>query len=229
MLSVILPARNEEKNIGLLLEETLSFLQDLQAGFEILIIDDGSEDRTRELALSYRQKHPNIHVISHARNLGYGAALCSGFSQTREDLVFFMDSDRQFDIRNLEPFLKEIPHYDFIIGYRKERKDSLVRLLNAFLFRQAARLFFGIRVKDVNCAFKLFHSRVIQSLSLSSSGALINLEIMALAQKGGYKFLELPVSHFPRKAGKQTGGNLVVVLKAMLNIFSLWWKLKQGS
>ena len=229
MLSVILPARNEEKNIGLLLEETLSFLQDLQAGFEILIIDDGSEDRTRELALSYRQKHPNIRVISHARNLGPGCAVSSGFSQTREDLVFFMDSDRQFDIRNLEPFLKEIPHYDFIIGYRRERKDSFVRLLNAFLFNQAAKLLFGVQAKDVNCAFKLFHSRVIQDLSLSSSGALINLEILALAQKRGYKFLELPVGHFPRKAGKQTGGNLVVVLKAMLNIFSLWWKLKQGS
>ncbi len=227
MLSVVLPAYNEEKNIKPLLEEALSFLGALPLEFEVLVVNDGSSDRTYEVALSYQQKHSNVRVISHSKNRGYGAALRSGFAHARGDLIFFMDSDRQFDIRDIQPFLKEIPRYDFLIGYRKKRRDPFMRRLNALFFNQTMRLLLGIRVKDINCAFKLFHSNVIKSLPLSSSGALINAEILALLKKKGHTFRELPVNHLPRQAGKPTGGNPIVVLKALCGLFSLWWSIRK--
>jgi len=225
MISIVLPAYNEEKNIGPAIDEISDFLNEINKSFEIIAVDDGSKDNTAEILEKYREKY-HITVITHPKNLGYGTALRSGFAKAGGDLIFFTDSDRQFDIRDLKVFLEKIENYDFIIGYRKSRKDSFWRIFYASIFRFLSHLLFDVNVKDGDCAFKLFKKHVLKSLSLVSMGALINLEILAKAKKKNYKFIELPVKHFPRQYGKQTGGSPKVLFKALFNIFLLWMKIR---
>ena len=228
MISVILPIYNEEKNIKKSIDCVVDFFYKrnnlLPEAFEIIAVNDGSKDKTKDILNSYSGVE-NIHIVSHIKNLGYGSALRSGFDMAQGDLIFFTDSDCQFDINDLVKFTKEIKNYDFIIGYRKNRKDSKIRIFNGFLLRLAAGFLFGIKVKDVDCAFKLFKKEIIKSLTLCERGALINLEILALAQKKHYKFLELPVSHFYRTEGNPTGGNLKVIFLAAYNFLWLWVRI----
>jgi len=228
MISIVLPAYNEEKNIKKTVDSIFDFFikkdKLYSELFEIIVVNDGSKDKTADILDGYKSIK-NVQVISHQKNLGYGAALRSGFDAAKGDLIFFTDSDCQFDIKDIDDFLKEIKNYDFVIGYRKNRKDSQVRIFNGFLLRLAARFLFGVKVRDVDCAFKLFKKEVIKSLILSENGALINLEILALAQKKHYKFLELPVSHFYRTEGNPTGGNLKVIFLAAYNLLGLWMRI----
>jgi len=226
MISVILPAYNEEENIAFLINDISSFFKQKKWQYEIIVVNDGSKDKTAEILNNYK-KRENIRIITHKKNLGYGAALRSGFLKARGDLVFFTDADRQFNIQDITPFVKKIKDYDFVVGFRKKRSDPFYRIFYAKVFAVIARIFFKVKVKDVDCAFKLFKKNVLSNLKLESNGALINLEIFALARKKNYKFTELPVNHFPRKKGKQTGGNFKVLFKAFLNIFRLWLKLRK--
>lgn len=226
MISVIIPVYNEEKNVALAIDGIFDFFKKNNLAFEIIAVNDGSKDKTAVVLEEYRKKK-NIVVVLHEKNLGYGAALRSGFLKAKGDLVFFTDSDRQFDIKDIAPFLEKIKEADFVIGYRKNRKDPFIRLLCARIFGFAALIFFGVKVKDVDCAFKLFKRYVLFDLKLVSSGALINLEILAKAKKRGYKFIELPVDHFERKEGMPTGGSFKVVFKAILQFFLLWRDINQ--
>jgi glycosyltransferase involved in cell wall biosynthesis len=225
MISIIIPVYNEEKNISFVIDSILLLFKKINLPFEVIAVNDGSEDKTEKILENYK-KITDIIVVSHKKNLGYGAALRSGFLKATGDLIFFTDSDRQFNIKDILPFLDNIKGNDFIIGYRKDRKDSRKRILFATIFRFAARVFFEVRVRDVDCAFKLFKNYVLSDIKLISDGALINLEILAKAKIRGYKFIELPVSHFKRVEGKQTGGSLRVIFKAISQFFSLWQNVK---
>jgi len=227
MLSIILPAYNEEKNIELTLNDISDFIKKLQIPFEIIVVNDGSKDHTTEILNICAKKFENLNIVTHPKNLGYGTALRSGFAKAEGDLIFFTDSDHQFDIQDIVSFLEKIKEYDFVVGYRKNRQDPYFRILYASIFRLLTHFLFGVKVHDVNCAFKLFRKEVIKGLPLISSGALINLEIFTLAKKKGYKFIELPVKHFPRQSGRQTGGNIKVLLKAVFNVFFLWLRIQK--
>jgi len=226
LLSVVLPVFNEESNAEKAIASISDFLKKKKIKAEIIIVNDGSTDSTAKILERIGQRAKNLTTLTHKKNLGYGAALRSGFGRAHGELIFFTDSDCQFDIKEIDNFLPRIKDYDFVVGYRKKRKDPFLRLICAFFFRGIAELFFGIKVRDVNCAFKLFRADALKSLNLFSSGALINLEIFASAKSKRYKFFEMPVTHYPRTAGKQTGGSFMVLLKAFLNIFVLRLKIK---
>lgn len=219
MISVILPIYNEEKNIKKVIDDIFVFFAIKQLDFEIIAVNDGSKDKTREILESYK----NITIVTHVENMGYGAALRSGFEVAKGDLIFFTDSDNQFDINEFKLLSEKISDYDFVVGYRKKRHDPLHRIIYAQIFRFIARIFFNIRVKDVDCAFKLFKSYVLSEMQLNQSGLLINLEIFVLSKRKGYKFVEVPVRHFPRKLGKQTCGNFSIILRSVLNLFIFWF------
>jgi len=229
MLSVILPAFNEGKNIAETIKEISSFLLERHIDYEIVAVNDGSRDKTEDVLKECLGKYKGLTIVTHPKNLGYGAALRSGFEKARGDLIFFTDSDRQFDIQDIVPFFEKIKEYDFVVGYRKNRQDPWHRILYAKIFRYIAWFFFGINVKDVDCAFKLFKKEIIKDANLTSEGALINLEIFAHAKKGGFKFVQVPVGHFPRKEGAQTGGNAKVLKKALLNLFPLWLRVYKND
>jgi glycosyltransferase involved in cell wall biosynthesis len=189
--------------------------------YEIILVNDGSTDNTLEIMNMYKNDPRIIHV-KHSKNLGYGAALRSGFRTATKDWVFIMDADRQFDIRDLDKFEPYSPSYDAIVGYRYERKDSFSRKLNARIYKIAMRLLFGIEVRDIDCAFKLIKRSVLDKLELVSSGAFISSELFIRLKVETDKVIELPVNHRPRLYGKSTGSKGKVVLRAMKEVASFF-------
>ena len=225
-LSLVLPAFNEEENIGEVTREALATLPRFADTFQIIIVDDGSRDRTAEVAAGIARQDSRVRVISHQRNRGYGAALVTGFNATTGDYVMFMDADRQFDINDLRLLTPFAQDYDIVAGFRMERNDPLHRRVFAETFNVAVRVLFGVHMRDIDCAFKLFRGDMLRSLPLSAPGALINTEIQAKARRQKARVQQVGVHHYPRVAGSQTGGNPRVILRAMRETLVLWWKMR---
>jgi len=225
-ISLVLPAHNEEPNIRTVVEEAKEVLPTAFTGYEVIVVNDGSKDRTLEIAQAMAEEDEHVRVVNHPVNRGYGAALTSGFNAATGDFIMFMDSDRQFDIKdvhNLTPFVDE---HDIVAGYRIKRNDPAHRLLNAWIFGMAVKLMFDLRVKDVDCAFKIFHADVLRGINLESPGALINTEILAKARVQGRTLTQVGVNHYPRLEGEQSGASLKVVMRAFREIIRLWWRMK---
>lgn len=225
-LSVFFPCYNEEKNMTKLVEQTLEVLGDLVEDYQIIIVNDGSTDRTQEVAEELAFRHKNVEVQNHPTNQGYGAALRTGFKSANRELVFYTDGDNQFDIRELSLLLSVRDKYDIISGYRIKRQDQFIRKLNAGIFNIALLLLFGLRIKDVDCAFKLYKRELFDQIEILSQGALVDAEILIKARKLGYTIGQVGVHHYPRVAGKQTGASLKVILRAFKEILKLRLKIK---
>lgn len=226
-LSVFFPAYNEEKNIGQVVKSAVKILEDLALRYEILVIDDGSQDKTAEEANRMTKQNKNIFLIKHEANKGYGAALKTGFNSAKYQLIAFNDGDGQFDFADIKKFIPKLINNNLVIGYRVRRSDSFIRLVNAKLYSWFLRLLFGLKVKDIDCGFKVVKKEVIQKIPpLQSNGALISAELLIKAQKAGFKIGEVGVSHYPRTAGKPTGANLGVILRMFKEVVKLYQTLK---
>lgn len=214
-ISIVFPAYNEEANLKHVLKDALEVGSDLNVPFEIIVVNDGSTDSTKSYVESLQKKNKNVALINHEINKGYGQTLVDGFRAAKHEWVFFSDSDRQFDLREinkLKPFTNDA---DLIIGYRENRKDNGMRKFNAYLFRLTARVIFNLKFKDIDCAFKLIKKEVIDEIELNSTSALINTELLHKSSRKNYKIVEVPVTHFPRVEGKATGANPIVIGKAI--------------
>lgn len=220
-LSLILPAHNEAGNLERVVGSCIGVLNESIPDWEMIVVDDGSTDATPEIADGLAARDTRIRVAHHPQNRGYGSAWRSGFAEARGAYLMCMDSDGQFDLNDISLLLPYVNHYDIVAGYRTERQDPPHRKLNAAIFHLAARILFGIHLRDLDCAFKIFSAGLIHSLPLSSPGALINLEIFALAGLKRASVVEVGVHHYPRQAGEPTGAKLSVVLQAMMEIFVL--------
>ncbi|MFC1540574.1 glycosyltransferase family 2 protein [Candidatus Margulisiibacteriota bacterium] len=222
-ISCLFPMYNEEGNVLAVVTDALSQLGKVCDEFEVIIVNDGSRDRTRQIAEQLAREDRRVRVINHLKNQGYGAALCTGFAAARYDLIFQSDGDNQFyfeDIGRLLPFVND---YDFVIGYRIKRGDPLPRLLLAFFYRTLLWSMFGLRLRDANCAFKFYNKSILDQLDLKSSSAVINGEIFAKARQLGYdRIKEVGVRHRPRQSGRQTGGSFRVLWSALTSILGLW-------
>jgi glycosyltransferase involved in cell wall biosynthesis len=224
--SVVMPAHNEEANIEAVVRSCLEVLPALARDFEIVVVDDGSRDSTPQILDRLAHEDEHVIAIHHEINRGYGDALMTGFANTRGEYVMFMDSDRQFDIADLERFLPYVGAYDVVAGYRIKRQDPPLRLLYANIFNMAVRVFFGIRVRDIDCAFKVFRGDLLRGMRLEIGGALINTEMLAKARKQGATLTEVGVHHYPRLVGAQSGGSFKVVFRAMRSFFRLWVRMR---
>jgi glycosyltransferase involved in cell wall biosynthesis len=226
-LSVVLPAFNEEANIERVVRECTAYLTDRVPDHELLAVDDGSRDQTGEILDRLVTEVPRLRSLRHLQNRGYGAALRTGFAASAKRFVFYMDSDGQFDIRDLDLLLPLVTDADHIVtGFRIERRDPFIRRLNARLFnRFLVRLLLGVRVRDLNCAFKIVPKRVLEQLTLESTGALINAEIFGRALRRGVRVKEVGVHHYPRTGGMQTGARPSVILRAFYDLVRLRGKI----
>jgi glycosyltransferase involved in cell wall biosynthesis len=220
-ISVFFPCYNEQENITRVVEQALTVLQDINADFEIIIVNDGSSDRTGEIADEIVAKNRKVKVVHHHENLGYGAALQSGFKAATKKLVFYTDGDGQFDINEMPPLLQSMEKYDIVSCYRLNRQDSIMRRINGWCWTKLVCLLFNMKVRDIDCAFKLYKREIFDKIKMSSTGALIDAEILARAVRSGYSITQRGVHHYPRKAGKQTGANLKVILRAFKELFKL--------
>jgi glycosyltransferase involved in cell wall biosynthesis len=243
-LSVFFPCYNEQDNIVRVVRQATKVLESIGADFEIIIVNDGSSDKTGEVADSLAGTNNRIRAVHHPRNLGYGAALQTGFRRATKPLVFFTDGDGQFDIEEIKALLAMMEpqrfsatehtedtekKYDIVCGYRLNRRDPFVRKLNGWLWTKLVCLLFGMKIRDIDCAFKLFRRDVIEHIKMESSGALISAEILARATRAGYKITEVGVHHYPRTAGRQTGAKLRVILRAFKELFKLYSKIRKGE
>jgi glycosyltransferase involved in cell wall biosynthesis len=227
-ISLFYPMYNEEGNIELAVRRAHEVLGPLTSAYEIIIVNDGSTDRTGEIAVRLARESPRVRVVAHENNLGYGAALRSGIGAARLPLIFYTDGDNQFDLGELPSLLPLLAGAHIVTGYRFNRQDGLIRLLNARIFNFASGLLFGFCVKDINCAFKIYRKEIFSRMRLLTTGAIIDLEILAKAKSLGYRIREVGVSHYPRRAGSQTGARSSVILRAMREIlrlrFDLWFR-----
>ncbi|HUP27623.1 MAG TPA: glycosyltransferase family 2 protein [Chloroflexia bacterium] len=225
-ISLVLPAHNEEPNIRAVVEEAAQVLPTAFTDYEIVVVNDGSKDRTLEIAQALASDNPHVRVVNHPVNRGYGAAVTSGFNAATGDYIMFMDSDRQFDINDIHLLTPFVGQYDIVAGYRIKRNDPAHRLLNAKLFGTAVRLLFDINVRDIDCAFKIMRGEVLRGINLESPGALINTEILAKANVQGCNLTQVGVNHYPRLEGEQSGANLKVVFRAFWEMIRLWWRMR---
>lgn len=203
-LSIFFPAYNEEDNIALMVRDALKIAPQVSDDFEIIVVDDGSSDRTAQVVREISKEFPQVRLVSHDKNKGYGAALKTGMESATKDYVFYCDSDNQFDVFELPRLVELIDGADLVIGYRLSRQDPWMRIVMARVYNLLARLLFGLRVKDVDCGFKLFRRRILDQLPLTlrSKGYLLETALLVKAQKAGLIIKEVGVRHRPRARGR---------------------------
>jgi glycosyltransferase involved in cell wall biosynthesis len=195
------------------------------------MVDDGSSDNTLKIAEQLAKKDPRMRVITHQPNRGYGAALRAGFMNAKYNRVVFTDGDGQFNFSEITKFIEQIENTDVVIGYRKKRRDENLfkRLLLMYLLKVWDLILFRFYFRDIDCAFKMFKKEALDEIMpLRSEGALISTEILAKAKRKGLKITEVGVTHYPRQRGHQTGADLPVITRAVLESLILWYDLHYG-
>jgi glycosyltransferase involved in cell wall biosynthesis len=220
-ISVFFPCYNEQDNVERTVHNALAVLEKLNADFEVIIVNDGSRDDTARIADEIAARNGRVKVVHHHTNLGYGAALISGFKAATKVLVFYTDGDGQFDINEMPPLLTLMEKYDIVSCFRLNRQDPFIRRLNGWAWTKLVCFLFGMKIRDIDCAFKLYKTEIFENIELSSTGALIDAEILARAVRKGYSITQKGVHHYPRTAGAQTGANLKVILRAFKELFKL--------
>lgn len=222
-LSLVFPAHDEQDNIGDTIRRARQTLRALGRSGEIIVVDDGSTDNTARVAAAAG----GVRLLQHPRNRGYGAALRTGFAAARGQRVFFSDADQQFDLSQLAVLLAAPG--DVVIGYRAPRQDPLHRRLSARAWGRLVGQLFQLGVRDVNCAFKLMDRRVLDSITLASDGAFINTELLVRARAAGFSVHEVPVRHYPRRNGQQSGNRPDVVFRAFWELGRLHRSLPERT
>lgn len=220
-LSIFVPAFNEAGNIEACLKSANEIANQISDKYEILLVDDGSADQTIAIAKNLQAQNSNIKIVQHESNQGYGTALQTGIKNCQYEYIFFTDADLQFDLSELHSFLPYVPDFDVVIGYRYNRQDPFIRILNAKAWNLLIKLFFQLKIKDINCAFKLFKKEVIQKIDIHSKGAMVSAEILIKLRQHNVSIMELPVKHMPRKWGSATGAKISVILLAIKELIRI--------
>jgi glycosyltransferase involved in cell wall biosynthesis len=213
-LSIVLPCFDEEENVAGAIWEATEAAKLVAQAHEIIVVDDGSTDGTLDAALEQAGCDPRVRVVVHEHNRGYGAALWSGIALAHMDWVFLTDGDLQFDLTDLRLFLPLAPEHDLLKGYRLDRQDPIHRRIKAAAWNWLVRRVLGVRVGDVDCAFKLVRSELLEQIELTSEGAMVSPELILKAQRLGARIAELGVHHRPRRAGRSSGANPRVIARA---------------
>ena len=228
-LSYFFPAHNEEANLEGLVEEALETLPAIAETFEIIAVNDGSKDRTREIADRLAAEHPDVvRVVHHEVNRGYGGALRSGFEASRYELLAFTDGDRQFRIADLARLTERLAgpdRPDVVVGFRIKRADPVIRIVYARTYKLANRIFFGLRVRDVDCACKLFRREALEGVRVESGGAFFSAELLIKIGEQGRSVVEVGVPHYARTAGSPTGAKPSVIWRAVKDFWMLRLRL----
>lgn len=220
-LSVFFPAYNEQDIIAKTVENASRAVAPLADDYEIIVVDDGSQDRTAAVVEDLARRDPRVRLVSHPQNQGYGAALRTGFANARKELVFFSDADGQFDLAELSGLLPMLKRAPVVLGYRIRRSDPVYRLFIAKVYNIVIRLTFGLRVRDIDCAFKLFQRSVLEGVELESDGAFISSELLIKLRRKQTPMVERGVHHYPRTTGASKGATPAVILKTIRDVVQL--------
>lgn len=228
-LSIFFPCHNEEANVERTTRDAVAAASALTSDYEVIIVNDGSRDRTGEIADRLARELPSVRVVHHAVNRGYGGALQSGYRAATKQWVFYTDGDGQFDVKELAGLLPLLKDHDAVSAYRAERAEGLMRRFNAAGWTALVNLVFGMRLRDIDCAFKVFPRALFDHISMRSTGALIDAEVLAKATNLGLRIAQAPVSHRPRTAGVQSGASVRVIVRAFAELFRLRRSIARGQ
>jgi len=220
-VSIVLPAYDEEPNIAEAVAQATRTADRLVVEHEVIVVDDGSTDRTAAIVGEVAAKDPRVRLVTHPANRGYGEALRSGFLAAELDFVFFTDADLQFDMDELERFLPYAGTVDVVAGYRVNRQDTFMRRMNAYGWNILVRMLFYVPVRDIDCAFKLFDRRALAAVDIESVGAMVNTELMVKLGRRGASVVEIGVHHRPRRAGRARGASPRVIATAFREVMRL--------
>jgi cellulose synthase/poly-beta-1,6-N-acetylglucosamine synthase-like glycosyltransferase len=227
-ISVFLPCHNEEGNIERVVAALESELPRIALRHEIIVVDDGSRDRTGEIADRLGAANPRLKVVHHPLNSGYGAAVISGIHACSQPWAALCDGDGQFEASDIARLAARVPEYDVVVGRRIHRADPLMRRINGKAWTVLMRILLGIRLGDIDCGLKLFRRDLLEGIDLQAKGAMISAELMAQLAGRGAKICEVDVHHLPRLAGEQSGASLKVIARAFRELFLLYGRLRQA-
>jgi glycosyltransferase involved in cell wall biosynthesis len=227
-LSVFFPAYNEENNIEETIRRALMIVPRVAQKWEILVIDDGSTDKTAKVLSRITKNYVSVNVITHATNKGYGEALKTGLYNSKYEWIVFTDGDGQFDFSEISKMIENIDQASLVVGYRINRQDPVARKILGWGWTFLTNFLLRIQVRDVDCGFKLIKKEVVDKIPRleSSRGGMISPELLAKTRRAGYKISEVGVHHYSRRNGLQTGANLKVIINSFFDLGKLWRSLK---
>lgn len=223
-ISVFFPAYNDEKTIHKLIVGATEILKPLTDDYEIIVIEDGSPDNVGKIADEIAEKDKHVKVVHHKKNKGYGGALKSGFKAATKDYIFYTDGDAQYDIKELPNLLKYKDYYDIVSGYKRNRGDQFYRMILGKLYSNTARMMFNIKIRDMDCAFKLFKSHIVKDLDVKSDGGFSCVELWHKINRIDYKIKEVPVSHYEREHGESQFFSFSRVFSTLSDFTKGWFK-----
>lgn len=226
-ISAVLPAHNEEENVEKAVRDTTAALEQLGCDYEVIVVDDGSRDRTADVVRRLMPEFPRLRLVQHPVNRGYGGALRTGFASATKELIFLTPSDNQFDPREITKLLPLIQEADIVNPYRAERRDPKHRQLNALGWNWLMKVLFGYLARDIDCGFKLLRHEMLDHITLTHDSALLDTELLVKAKRKGFRIAETPVTHYPRIAGSQTGASPRVIFRAFRDLFIFWWRVNR--
>lgn len=217
-VSFFCPAYNDEKNLPVLVPHVSEFLKEITDVYEIIIVHDGSPDKTGPVADELAREYPNVRVIHHPKNMGYGATLRDGFLAATYDYVMYTDGDNQYDVREFIPYLHLLETADVLSGYVTKKANSFRRKVQSEVWNVLISFLFFIRCRDINCAMKIYKRRVLENISIKSSSCFIDAEMIIKAKKGGFKIAQFPVTHFSRTGGLASGSKMNVIVPTIIEM-----------
>jgi len=225
-LSVFFPAYNDGGTIASLVIEARKTAERLTPDFEIIVVNDGSADTTAEIADELARTYPEVRVVHHERNRGYGGALRSGFAAARKDYVFYTDGDAQYDPTELAAlWAKMTSTVDLVNGYKISRSDPIHRIIIGRIYHHTVKLLFGLKVRDVDCDFRLMRRAIFDRVTLEHNSGVICLEMMKKIQDAGFRIAEVPVHHYHRAFGRSQFFNFSRLARTAVDVARLWWQL----
>jgi glycosyltransferase involved in cell wall biosynthesis len=225
-LSVFFPAYNDSGTIASMVIRAVQAASKLTADYEVIVVDDGSSDATAVVADELARTYPNVRVIHHEGNRGYGGALQTGIRSATKELIFYTDGDAQYDPGELALLWPHLtPDADLVNGYKISRSDPLHRIIIGRLYHHIVAVMFGLKMRDVDCDFRLMRRSMFERIDLEKTSGVICLEMMKKVQDAGFRMVEVPVHHFHRAYGKSQFFNVRRIFKTGVDVMRLWFAL----
>ena len=225
-LSVFFPAYNDSGTIASMVIRAVQAASELTPDFEVIVVNDGSLDATAEIADELARTYPNVRVVHHPKNRGYGGALQTGFRSATRELIFYTDGDAQYDPAELSLlWARMTPDTDLVNGYKISRSDPWHRIIIGRVYHHFVSILFGLTVRDVDCDFRLMRRSMFERIQLEKTSGVICLEMMKKIHDAGFRIAEVPVHHYHRAFGKSQFFNFRRILKTAIDVMRLWFTL----
>jgi glycosyltransferase involved in cell wall biosynthesis len=228
-ISFVIPVYNEAENIDSVIRSCKSIAQSISKRYEIIVVNDGSTDRTRDIVEGIAAEDNNVLLVHHEKNRGIAHATRNGLAAARYQHIFYSDGDGQFDLSEIHKLLPYSENFDFVVGFRTNRCDAIHRRINTFLYNKIMHWFFHLPVRDVDCAFKLMKKKSLDSLTIHSNSAFYLAELLIRAIQSGMTIHEVPVHHYPRRFGQSSGGSMMVITKALRDLLLFLFRQKSDD